>query len=262
MNILFIGAGRMAEAIISGLAKHEEVSITVSNKVDSNKLAYLKDKYNVDTTSNWKQEVKNNDAIMLAAPPSAHEELFEQLAPLITQQLILTVAAGVDPTYMESKLPDNTPVCWIMPNTAAQLEKSISTFTCGKHATKQHRDMIKMILTSIGNYEELSEQQVHNLTAITGSAPAFLYLFTEALEEAAMDYGVSPAQARKLVTQMIAGSAAMLEAGYSPEELREQVATPGGSTAAGLNILNNGQFKELLNKAVIATNEHARSKSN
>ncbi|MCD8501406.1 MAG: pyrroline-5-carboxylate reductase [Bacillaceae bacterium] len=262
MNILFIGAGRMAEAIISGLTKQNNVTIVVTNKSDDSKLLRLKEKYRVHTSNDWKQHVTESDVILLASPPSTQEKILTELSSIISKQLVITIAAGIDPTFMEEKLPEGTPVCWIMPNTAAQIGQSISTFTCGQYVNEKHREAIKMILTSIGDYEELSEEQVHDLTAITGSAPAFLYAFAEALESSAQQYGMAKDQARKLVTKMIAGSAAMLEAGYSPQELREQVTTPGGSTAAGLDVLYGANFEELIQQAVIATNKHARSKTN
>lgn len=259
MNILMIGAGRMAEAVISGLVEiNENIDITVSNKTNQERLKVVAERYRVKTTSDWCLVVAEADVIISAAPPNAHEQIFQQLAPLLSGQLVITVAAGIDTTYMQAHLPEKTPVCWIMPNTAAQLQASMSTFVCGHYVSSEHRLLIEMILVAIGEYEELTERQVHDLTAITGSAPAFLYLFCESLEKAALSYGVSREQARKLVTKMVAGSAAMLAAGQPPNELKEQVTTPGGSTEAGLKVLEEGHFKELLNAAVKATNDHAR----
>ncbi|RXJ04111.1 pyrroline-5-carboxylate reductase [Anaerobacillus alkaliphilus] len=263
MNILMIGAGRMAEAIISGLMKqNNNLRLTVANQTDDVKRLELAKKYNINETSDWRTAVEQSDIIISAAPPSAHEGLFQELSPLINKQLVITVAAGIDTTFMQGHLPEGTPVCWIMPNTAAQLQASISTFVCGHYVTNEHRQIIEMILAAIGDYEELTEEQVHDLTAVTGSAPAFLYLFCEALEKAAVSYGISQEQARKLVTKMVAGSAQMLEAGYPPSDLREQVTTPGGSTAAGVSVLNEGNFTELIGAAVKATNEHARGRKN
>lgn len=263
MKLLMIGAGRMAEAIISGLIENnQDLEITITNNTDQERLKQLAEQFKIIAVTDWRSVVNQADVIISAAPPSAHEAILEQLAPLLNGQLVITVAAGVDISFMEAHLPDGTPVCWIMPNTAAQQQKSISTFACGHHVGGEQRKIIEMILTSIGDFEEFSEQQVHDLTAVTGSAPAFLYLFCEALEESAISYGLNQNQARKLVTKMVAGSAAMLEAGNSPSDLRKQVTTPGGSTAAGLKILEAAQFKELLSQAVQATNTHARRKTN
>ena len=264
IHILMIGAGRMAEAIISGLVdqKDRNIEITVTNKSDAGRLQKVARRFEIDNASDWRDVVDRADVIISAVPPSVHEQLLAELSPIINRQLFITVAAGIDTTFMEGHLPEGTPVCWIMPNTATQLQASMSTYVCGHYVTSEQREVIEMILTAIGDYEELTEEQVHDLTAITGSAPAFLYSFVEALEEAAVQYGVNKDQARKLVVKMIAGSAAMLEAGTPASELREQVTTPGGSTAAGLNVLEEGDFKQLLSAAVKATNLHARGWSN
>ncbi len=169
----------------------------------------------------WKASISNSDVILLAVPPAAHVALFAEISTYLENQLVITVAAGIDPATMEAHLPEGTPVCWMMPNTAALVQKSMTSFACGKNVDQSHRAVIVEILQAIREYEELTEEKVHNLTAITGSAPAFLYLFSEALEEAAISYGVTKRQAQYLVTKMIAGSAAMLDTGTPVETLRE-----------------------------------------
>lgn len=260
-NILFIGAGRMAEAILSGLVSKKDnrfKKITVTNQTDREKLITLKTKYGVGISDNWMAEVENSDVIVLASPPSTQAQLLSQLSEKIEGQFIITVAAGIDPTFMEERLPKGTPVAWIMPNTAAQIGESMSTFTCGKNVELKHRVILMEILSSIGEAEELTEEKVHDLTAITGSAPAFLYAFADALVEATLSYDVQPEQARKMVTFMLKGSVAMLETGANPKDLMQQVASPGGSTAEGLNVLNERDLASIVKSAVKATNDHAR----
>ncbi len=260
-RILMIGAGRMAEAVLSGIVskRHPSVeTITMTNRQDEVRLNTLKERYDVTASLNWEEEVAKHDVILLASPPVTHDTILHRLSSLIKGQLVITVAAGIDPTYMEARLPEGTPVCWIMPNTAAQIGQSISTFTCGNYVNDEHLQVINLILGAIGESTELSEKQVHDLTAVTGSAPAFVYAFVEAMEEAAMDNGVTPQQARSLVVKMLSGSAAMLEAGHSPTDLKKQVASPGGSTAAGLEVLVERGYKDAIKAAVKATNAHAR----
>lgn len=105
-RILFIGAGRMAEAIFSGLLKTSKEyieEIIVSNRSNVEKLDQLRARYNVSTTTDWKQHVTSVDTIVLAMPPSAHEELLAELSPLLSNQLVVTVAAGIGPSYLEEK---------------------------------------------------------------------------------------------------------------------------------------------------------------
>lgn len=261
-NILMIGAGRMAEAVISGLIAKETSEIgkiTVANRSDTGKLTELEKKYGVNTSSDWEGDMAGHNVIVLASPPGTQDEQLRKIGERLSGQLIITVAAGIDTDYMESRLPDGAAVCWIMPNTAAQIGKSMSIYSIGQFVTEDQKKTISLILSAIGYGEELSNEQVHNLTAVTGSAPAFLYSFAEGLEKAAAENGVTKEQARELVIKMLSGSAAMLEAGFDPGDLQRQVASPGGSTAEGLKVLEEAKFHELIGEAVEAVNRHARS---
>ncbi|HDW8008274.1 pyrroline-5-carboxylate reductase [Bacillus cereus] len=262
-RILFIGAGRMAEAIFSGLLKTSKEyieEIIVSNRSNIEKLKQLQHRYNVSTTTDWKQHVTSVDTVVLAMPPSAHEELLAELSPLISNQLVVTVAAGIGPSYLEARLPKGTPVAWIMPNTAAEIGKSISLYTMGQSVNEIHQETLQLLLKGIGTSQLCTEEEVHQLTAVTGSAPGFLYYFAESLIEATKSYGVDEETAKHLVIQMISGSASMLEQTQNPANLREQVTTPGGSTAEGLKTLYEYNFSEAIQKAVEATNKKARGK--
>lgn len=255
-NILFIGAGRMAEAIFSGLNQSDSIGkITISNQSDQTKLAQLKATYHVETGA-WQDVLSSHDVVILAMPPAAHPEVLHELSSKVTHQFVITVAAGIGPSVLEASLP-GLPTAWIMPNTAADIGQSMSLFTCGKDVKQEHRDVLQLILDAIGESEELSEQQIHDLTAITGSAPAFVYHLAEALEKTAASYGLSSEVARKLVVQMIFGSASMLKDGREAGDLRDQVTTPGGATAAGLEVLEKAEFTQVLHEAVLAVNHKA-----
>lgn len=263
-SILFIGAGRMAEAIIAGLttSSHEKInSIYVSNHKNIDRLHELASKYHVQPIDKLEGTIEKVDMIVLAMPPSEHEGVLKELKSLITSQFIVTVAAGIGPSFMERYLPEGTSVGWIMPNTAAMVKHSISLYTYGTSVSEKNHMQMELLLDSIGTSQFCSEQEIHNLTAVTGSAPAFLYLFVESLIEQTVKYNVSVETAEKLVKEMVIGSVEMLKGNHSPKELREQVTTPGGATAEGIKILKNGQFVELLQEAVIATNKKAKGEN-
>jgi pyrroline-5-carboxylate reductase len=257
-RILFIGAGRMAEAIFSGLvqrkAEHIE-EIIISNRRNQAHLDAMQERYGVTTTTRWQDHVAGADVVLLAMKPGDHLAVLQELAPLIEGQFVVTVAAGVGTRLLEDHLPEGTPVAWVMPNTSAQVGEAISIYTYGAHAKPDHKQVLEMILDGIGDFVECTEEQIHNLTAITGSAPAFLYRFAEILEEAATSFGVTSEQARKMVVQMLYGSATMLkETGIAPALLRDGVTTPGGATAAGLRVLEEQGLPNMLKDAVDATN--------
>lgn len=260
-TLLFIGAGRMAEAIIGGLVRNSKEyieKIIVSNTGNIERLNALKHKYPVQTADNWKQDAEKADVIVLAMPPSAHDSILKELSDVLTHQFVVTIAAGIGPSYLEERLPEYTPAAWIMPNTSATIGESISLYAVGKSVKPKHREALQLILDGIGQSEEFTEDQVHNLTAVTGSAPAFLYYFAETLIEAAKDMGIQEERAKKLVIQMIYGSSRMLEQEKSPSALREQVTTPGGATAEGLKVLYENHMAEMMKKAIAATNKKAR----
>lgn len=263
-RILFIGAGRMAEAIFAGMIRNGQGykdRIVVSNRSDEARLAALEKEYGVRTTASWTESVQDADVVLLAMPPEAHDGVLAQLGPLLDGHFVVTVAAGIGVEKLEAALPAGSPVAWVMPNTAADIGESMSLYACGNAVSGEHRRMLEDILDAIGASEECTEQQIHELTAITGSAPAFIYRMAEVLEEAAMEYGVERECARRLVAQMIHGSGAMLKAGGRPEELRKQVTTPGGATAAGLEVFAARDFESIVKEAVKAVNARAEEQA-
>lgn len=247
----------MAEAIIAGITanSNEQVkSIYVTNQKNIERLHELAAKYQVQPTEKLENVIGNVDIIVLAMPPSEHEEVLKKLKDFITSQFVVTVAAGICPSYMERLLPQGSAVGWIMPNTAAMIGHSISLYTYGTSVSERNHSQMELLVNSIGTSQYCSEEEIHDLTAVTGSAPAFLYLFVETLIERTEKYGVSKETAEKLVKEMVIGSAEMLKGNMSPKELREQVTTPGGATEAGINVLRNSHFHEIIQEAVIATN--------
>lgn len=258
-KVVFIGAGRMAQAIIAGLTKQSDWSIVVSNNGNVNRLEEMEQKYGVQTTDSWKEEIFDADAIVLAMPPEAHDSVLKELALFIDKQFVITVAAGIGPSYLEKSLPEQTPVAWLMPNTAASKGKSITLCAKGTQMEQVHEDMLEQILSSIGTAEIVSEEQVHTLTPITGSAPAFVYQMANNLVQSAKEAGISEQQARKLVADMIAGAASMLQTEEDPQDLINQVATPGGVTAAGLEVLEQHDFNSMMKQVIKACHDRSNN---
>lgn len=259
MKFLFIGSGQMATAMIKGL--HKDIQITVANKSNLDKLNYLKENYQVSITNNWKEEIVNHDAIVLAIPPNAHKEILAELAEVISGQLVITVAGGIGLQLLEEILSTSTPIAWVMPNTAAEIKQSISLFT-HHNLTEKAQQHLQIFLNGIGSSIECTEEQIINLTAITGSAPAFVYEFASALIDVAKSHGVEGKHAQSLVAQMILGSASMLLGKNDAITLRNDVTSPGGSTAAGITTLENEHFTDLIKNAVHNTTKKAMELAN
>ncbi|AOM82112.1 pyrroline-5-carboxylate reductase [Salisediminibacterium beveridgei] len=256
---LFIGAGRMGEAIITGMIQSGVASeqITALNAGNQDRLDHLHQTYGIQTSLHLHECVKTHDTLVLCIPPEQVVQLLEELAPVIEDQLIVSVAAGVDPSMMAQVLRDKTAISWIMPNTAAKLGKSISPYTLGEHLSNAQKEEVQFIVNAIGEGYETSENRVHQLTAITGSAPAFVYAFAQGMVERTKAEGLTEHEAAKLVAGMMEGAVAMLGGEESAAKLIDQVASPGGSTREGLNVLEAGDFHQLIGEAVSAANQHA-----
>ncbi|MCS1352734.1 pyrroline-5-carboxylate reductase [Mechercharimyces sp. CAU 1602] len=264
VNIIVIGAGRMAEAIVAGLLQHkrEDVGrIVITNRSRRERLQELKNRYRVEVAHTWQEEIGEADVVLLAIPPTEHHEVLDALAPYITKQLVITIAGGIGLTPLTERLPSGTAVAWIMPNTAAQIGESISPFTMN-NVDQLQRSWVELLVGGIGSGVECTEQEVINLTAITGSAPAFIYRIAEVLGGLTEERGIEPETGRRLVAQMIYGTSKMLMQEGEPAQLREQVTSPGGSTAAGLQSLEDHGFEKIFCEAIRATDRRAYELTN
>ncbi|GEN57478.1 pyrroline-5-carboxylate reductase [Halolactibacillus alkaliphilus] len=257
-KILMIGAGRMAQAIINGLMQADFNHILVGNNGNAQRLEEVESRFGVRTTNQWQNHVSDQDIIILAVPPEAHEEVLTALGEVIDGQLVLTVAAGIDVTYLESRLPEGTPVSWLMPNTAAAKGESMTLFTLGKYVTDEHEYYIEKILFSIGQFKKLTEEQVHRITPITGSGPAFVYRLADVLIKEVQKAGVTEVVAKQLIAQMVKGSSVMLTSDLKcPQDLMDEVATPGGVTEKGLQVFDDHHFDDMIKEAIRKCVDHA-----
>lgn len=265
VRVLFIGAGRMARAMISGMIRQRgaiDWEIHVANRSNSVRLAELVETFRVTAVRDWQTTASQADVIVLAMPPDEHQPVLRELAKLVRKdQLVASVAAGIGVSGLQAALPQGTQCAWMMPNTAAGIGESMTLCAIGDSVTEVHRHRLLEILHGLGLSFVCTEQQVHDLTAITGSAPAFAFQFAKALEDSATQFGVDLHDARHLVGQMMLGAAKLILTGQDPLALAAEVTTPGGATAAGLAVLEEAQFTTHLQAAVDATNRKARSLS-
>lgn len=262
-RVLFVGAGRMAQAMIQGIAKKTgdiDWQVFVANRSDVAKRIHLANTYGVHSVEHWEEAVDDADVIILAIPPADHPNVLTSLARRIHKaQLVVSVAAGIGISGLAKTLGSHAAVSWCMPNIAASLGQSMTLVAVGESVTPQQEQWLFDILRGLGEYEVCSEADVHHLTAITGSAPAFVFQMAHVLETLAASYGMSQGQARKLVGQMILGSGHLLMTGQDPLTLSDDVTTPGGSTAAGHAILDTWRWHEALHHAMLAVNRHAQA---
>lgn len=260
-TIVFAGAGSMAEALIHGWVKEGVVlpeNIYVMNKSDKQKLQRIADTYGVQIVYGSREIVKKADCLILAMKPKDLQKAMEDLVPYLqSNTAILSVVAGVSMDTIEQTLGER-PIARVMPNTSATIGMSASGVAFNNRVTSSLKSDYLEMLEAIGLVIEVEEDELHAVTALSGSGPAYLYYLVEAFEQAGMQFGLSRDVVRSLAIQTIAGAAEMLkQSSEEPTELRRKVTSPGGTTEAGIKALEENHFKD----AIYACIQNAEAKS-
>lgn len=261
-TIVFVGAGSMAEAVIAGIVERgavEPQNVYVMNKSDDKRLSFLQNKYGISIVCKDRVALGKADLVVLATKPKDIQQVLTDIRPLLTNQAaVLSVIAGISIETIENGL-GKRPIARSMPNTSATIGKSATGIAMNAAVDSQMRNHILGLLETIGLVKEVEEDDLHLVTALSGSGPAYVYYLTEALEEAAIGRGLSKEVARSLIIQTLEGAAAMLkETGEEPSKLRENVTSPGGTTAAGLDALETGLFKEVIAACIGKAEDRSR----
>jgi pyrroline-5-carboxylate reductase len=275
-RIAIIGGGHIGEALLSGLlrAGRQTKDLVVAEK-DPARAKELAEKYSVQVSS-VRDAAENAGYVIVAVKPGDVEGVVGQLAAAVSgadndsvEQVFVTVAAGVTTAYYQSKLPAGAPVIRVMPNAPMVVGGGVSAVAPGSFSTAEQLKDVVSIFDAVGGVLTVPEAQLDAVTALSGSGPAYFFLMVEALIDAGVAEGLSRSVATDLVSQTMAGSAAMLlesldrqqadgaaalGAGIdtSPAQLRATVTSPGGTTAAGLRELERGGLRAAVANAVTA----------
>ncbi|MFC1913954.1 pyrroline-5-carboxylate reductase [Chloroflexota bacterium] len=266
MKIAFIGGGNMGEAMLSAILDKRlstPEDICVSDNEDTCR-QQLKQKYGVAVTHNNRLAIDKRDIVILAIKPQNLAEVMAELSGLFQpNQLVISIIAGARINTLCKGLKHEA-IVRAMPNTPARIGRGISIWTATAEVTAQQREWAKSIIGMMGQEIYVDEEQYLDMaTAVSGSGPAYFFLFVESLVEAATNIGLQQDIAEKLVLQTMLGSGYLIEkSGKPPAELRRMVTSPGGTTAAALQKLEEGQFTELIKKAVAAAYKRARELGN
>ncbi len=261
-KIVFVGAGSMAEAVIAGICKQgtiQPTDVSVMNRADEERLYFLQKKYGISIVSSDKRELHQADLIVLATKPKDVHVAMEQIRPFVpTNAVVLSVLAGVSIATIQAGL-GNHAIARSMPNTSATIGKSATGVAWNSSINSIEKQQILSLLSSIGIVAEVKEEQLHAVTAVSGSGPAYIYYLAEALEIAAIRAGIEQPTARELIIQTIEGAACMLrDTQDEPALLREQVTSPGGTTEAGLHALALGGFCEAVFSCIDQAEKRSR----
>ena len=262
-RIGFIGAGNMAGALIKGLLSaklYRPQDMIVSDAVLA-QLKKIKKAYKVDGLNDNRAVVREAQAIVLAVKPQIIDQVLAEIRPEVTKnKLFISIAAGVPLRRLETGLGGNARVVRVMPNTPALLGKGIAVVVRGNKAKPQDEKLTLTMFRGVGEALAVKDEALMDpVTGLSGSGPAYVYLFAEALIAGGVQEGLDPKVATRLAYDTIEGAVAMLkETGRNPKELREMVTSPGGTTLAGLSRLAEGQFAETVIAGVAAATHRSK----
>lgn len=266
-TITFIGGGHIATAIIGGLidAGYSPARIWVTCPTAQH-LHTLQQRFAVQTTQDNCTGAARADIIILAVKPQVMHDVLVELKTTIAehQPLVISVAASMSEGYLRSILGDQASVVLAMPNMPALIGYSMTVLYAGDHVSARQKQQAYAIFASIGATAWLQEEnQMVAVTAVSGSGPAYFFLLAEALQEVAIELGLSADVAQQLTVQTALGAAQMmLKSEHAAATLRRQVTSPGGGTERALQVLESGKFKQLLFEAVRAARDHYASLNN
>ncbi|MEY3807907.1 MAG: hypothetical protein RI893_883 [Pseudomonadota bacterium] len=261
-KIGFIGGGNMASSLISGLiaSGHVPEQIWVSD-INPDTLAGLKQQLNVNTSASNDDIINAVDVVVLAVKPQALSAVAQSVAALIQQKksLVVSIAAGVNQSSLSRWLGNDTAIVRCMPNTPALVLTGATALHANLQVTAEQRNLAESILRAVGIALWVeNETELDAVTAVSGSGPAYYFLLMEAMEKAALELGLSVGTARLLVQQTALGAAKIaLESIESPEQLRQRVTSPGGTTQKAVETFEQGGFTELVSKALHAARDHS-----
>jgi pyrroline-5-carboxylate reductase len=250
-KVAFIGAGSMAEAMISGiLAKKilQPKQIYVTNRSNKEKLLLLHQKYGVNTFTNYKEVLPTIDIIIFAIKPKDIAETVEKIKEdTSSEQLMISVLAGVSTTCISQLLDHHAPIIRTMPNTSAAVSQSITAISSGIHATTDHLALAETLFKAIGEVVIVEEEKLDAITGLSGSGPAYIYYLIEAMERGAGEIGLDEELAKQLIAQVLIGAAERIKAtDLSSKTLYKQVMSPNGTTEAGFKVLESYHFQEAM----------------
>jgi pyrroline-5-carboxylate reductase len=263
-KVCFVGAGAMAEAVLAGMLNNRIIkpgAVSVTNRSDRFRLDELVYNFGVVADAELKdQSIRQADILILAMKPKDVGAALEDIRVYThSNQLVISVIAGITTAFISQGLGHDAPVIRTMPNTSAAIGLSATGICRGKTATDEHVELTRYIFEAIGTVELVGEDQLDAITALAGSGPAYIYYLVEAMQEGASQVGLADETSKRLILQTLLGAVHMLqETGEAPSSLREKVTSPGGTTQAGLDVLRSYRFDEAVKSCIMRARDRSK----
>jgi len=265
MKIAFLGAGAMGEALLRGLlaAKTyapQDITIFDANATRAREIG---EQFGVQTAPDIVAAARAKGVLVLAVKPQIVHVALEPLRDVLTtEHTLISIAAGITTSQIEAHFNHPVPVVRVMPNTPALVGAGAAAICLGAHADESHRASAHTIFDAVGLAVDVEEKLMDAVTGLSGSGPAYVYVFIEALSDAGVKMGLSREVATQLAAQTVLGSAQMvLETKLHPGELKDRVTSPGGTTIAALHALEKRAFRAAVVDAVEASTLKSREMS-
>jgi pyrroline-5-carboxylate reductase len=263
-KVAILGVGVMGETLLSGLlrAGRPAAGLVVGEK-RLDRAIELRERYGVEVLDDNLAVVRSVDTVVLVVKPQDMADVLDEIASeLRAGQLVISLAAGITTTFIEARLPEGVAVVRVMPNTPALVDEGMAAISAGSHCDAAHLETAESLLRATGRVLEVPERQQDAVTAISGSGPAYLFFVVESMIEAGVHLGLPRTTATDLVVQTVVGSAKLLrETGEHPTVLREQVTSPGGTTAAAIRELEDHKVRAAFLTAMEAACDRSRQLS-
>jgi len=261
-KIGIIGTGNMGEALIDGLL-HSRSSVPeniICSDVKKEKLKSVREKYGITSKTNNPDVVKASDIIIYAIKPQIMTKILKETADFLDlSKIIISIAAGVPLSAIESCLNKELRLVRVMPNIAAFVREGASAIAPGRHTSEGDLKIAKAIFDSVGKSVIIEESLMDAITGLSGSGPAYIFLIVDALADAGVKMGIARDDALFLSSQTVLGAAKLLmDTKEHPGKLKDKVTSPGGTAIVGLHTLEEGGLRTTLINAVEAATNRAK----
>ncbi|MGE0268979.1 MAG: pyrroline-5-carboxylate reductase [Candidatus Omnitrophota bacterium] len=255
LSIGVIGGGNMGAAIVSGIHKDHRVFICES---DHARRIQLKRKFKIGILG-LKDLLDESTIVILAVKPQDFDDLLVSIKPHVRREhLFVSIAAGITTKYIEKKLCPGVRVVRTMPNLPAQIQQGVTAIASGKNALKSDLGHVQKLFNTIGTTLLLEEKYIDAVTAVSGSGPAYVFLFMECMINAAQSLGLSEKLSRTMVLETIKGSVNLLEKQKeSADVLKKRVTSKGGTTQAALTVFEQENIDKIFKKALKSAKQRA-----
>ena len=256
MKIGFIGCGNMGTAMLCGIIEAGSIppgQLTASARTEETKKK-IKDELGISLSQTNQEVVEFADLVFLAVKPVYYEDVITEIRDSAREgQIFVSIAPGKELEWIEGVFGKPMKLVRTMPNTPAMVKEGMTAFCVNENISEEEKQQVKEILESFGKAEEVEEHLMDVVTAVSGSSPAYVFLFIEAMADAAVADGMPRAKAYTFAAQAVLGSAAMvLETGRHPAELKDMVCSPGGTTIEAVRILEQKGLRSSVFEAMKA----------